>query len=82
MELGTVSSTHLIGRQHCHITSRSCGGPHNQSGPSQIVNDKAVSAASQLESAGPSGKSVPECLETGKIGLLISQRKDCVADYT
>ena len=32
---------------------------------------------------GPSGKSVPECLGDGaKIGLLISQRKDCALEYT
>ncbi len=75
---GPVSLTHLIGREHCHPTSRSCGGPHSQSRLIQTVVSQAAALASQLETAGPSGKSVPECLETGEIGSLISHRKDCV----
>lgn len=33
--------------------------------------------ASFLETAGPSGKSEPDCLETGNVGWLISRGKGC-----
>lgn len=75
MELGLCP---LIGRQRCHITSRSCGGPHNQSRPIQTVDSQAAVPAGHC---GPSGTSVPECLEMSKIGLLISPRKDCAVEY-
>lgn len=43
---------HLIGVQHCHVTSRSCSGPHNQSRPVQIINSQA--AAVPAGDCGPS----------------------------
>lgn len=72
---GTVLSTRLIGRQHCHITSRSCGGPHNQSWPIQIVDDKAAVLRASWRLRGLQGNQCQNAWRWVKLALLIVRER-------
>lgn len=69
---------HLVGRLHYHITSRSCGGPHNQT---RLIKTANSQAAGLWTSWVLEGESVAECYRKWvKWACWLAWERACVVE--